>query len=216
METKIYKDLIDFLGIFFGPETEIILSDRDKILYVVNALSSQTIVGSPIGGMLKSFLDNDNFTGVPYTVNYRALSNSGHKLRSATLFIRDEKEEIEGMLTINCTVEELIVFRQILDRLIQGYTYTPSFIEKSNKKDGKDYFETLTISVSDTIDDIISKASIHFGSQPTRFTSKEKMSVVKELDNKGVFLVKGSVREVAQKLKASEATIYRYLDNLQH
>ena len=41
------------------------------------------------------------------------------------------------------------------------------------------------------------------------------LSVIREMDSRGVFLAKGSVIEVAKKLKSSKATIYRYLQQLE-
>ncbi|WP_238558869.1 helix-turn-helix domain-containing protein [Yersinia pestis] len=39
----------------------------------------------------------------------------------------------------------------------------------------------------------------------------EKKEIVKKLNEKGVFLLKGAVAEVAMRLETSEQTIYRYL-----
>ena len=47
-----------------------------------------------------------------------------------------------------------------------------------------------------------------------RLTQEEKMKVVEQLNNKGVFLLKGAVSEVARQMASSEATIYRYLSKL--
>ena len=44
-------------------------------------------------------------------------------------------------------------------------------------------------------------------------TTEEKKEIVEELNAKGVFLLKGTVAEVAQRLDVSEQTIYRYLKN---
>ena len=42
----------------------------------------------------------------------------------------------------------------------------------------------------------------------------EKITVIQTLYDKGVFLIKGAVPEVAQALFCSEATVYRYLSKL--
>ena len=43
----------------------------------------------------------------------------------------------------------------------------------------------------------------------------EKVKIVAALKEKGVFLLKGAVTEVAKQLDSSEATIYRYLNEVE-
>jgi predicted transcriptional regulator YheO len=40
------------------------------------------------------------------------------------------------------------------------------------------------------------------------------MDIVKKLNDKGVFLIKGEVSRVAEYLKVSDATVYRYLNKI--
>jgi len=49
---------------------------------------------------------------------------------------------------------------------------------------------------------------------PDRMTTAEKMEIMAKLNAHGVFLLKGTIRVVAEHLAASEATIYRYLQKL--
>ena len=65
------------------------------------------------------------------------------------------------------------------------------------------------------IDKVLEEATIRFNSPPGRLNADEKLSVIREMDSRGVFLAKGSVIEVAKKLKSSKATIYRYLQQLE-
>ena len=72
----------------------------------------------------------------------------------------------------------------------------------------------LTLSVTEIIHNVLEEATIRFGAPPSRLTANEKLSVIREMDSRGVFLAKGSVIEVAEKLGSSKATIYRYLHQL--
>ncbi len=47
-----------------------------------------------------------------------------------------------------------------------------------------------------------------------RLTKDEKFEIVKVLDEKGIFMLKGAVSYVAELLYSSEATIYRYLNDI--
>lgn len=49
---------------------------------------------------------------------------------------------------------------------------------------------------------------------PDRLTMDEKILIVEDLQQAGIFYMKGAVSEVATQLGSSEATIYRYLSKL--
>ena len=48
-----------------------------------------------------------------------------------------------------------------------------------------------------------------------RLTYMEKLMVMKKFEERGVFLFKGAIPEVAQQLGISEATAYRYLSKIE-
>lgn len=45
----------------------------------------------------------------------------------------------------------------------------------------------------------------------TRLTQEEKIELIKRLDQKGIFMMKGTVEILVDKLDSSPASIYRYL-----
>ena len=50
---------------------------------------------------------------------------------------------------------------------------------------------------------------------PERFTQSERLRVLTQLNERGIFLIKGSIPTVAQILGCSESSLYRYLAKLQ-
>ena len=52
------------------------------------------------------------------------------------------------------------------------------------------------------------------GLPPDRLTMDEKIRIVEDLQQAGIFYMKGAVSEVAAQLGSSEATVYRYLSKL--
>ena len=58
------------------------------------------------------------------------------------------------------------------------------------------------------------QAAITAGLPPDRLTMDEKIRIVDDLQQAGIFYMKGAVSEVAAQLGSSEATIYRYLSKL--
>lgn len=216
LNLKDYIPIMKFLALYLGDDCELILCDTEKVLHIENSFDGSTHSGDPVGEVQKAFINNPKCHALPYTVNYRATSPSDEKLRSATLFIKDN-EKLAGLLTINMKISSLLSLREILERMINGNsnnaTHT-SGIPSAPKKTNDDY-ENLSSSTSALINSVIVEASIRFGVTPERFTTQEKKSIVREMDARGIFLVKGSISEVARELKSSDATIYRYLQQIE-
>lgn len=213
LNVEFYRPIIEFLSLYLGTDTEIILCDTERILLVENPMNENHRAGAPLSEMQQALIQNPDCQNIPYNINYRTLSSKGDKIRSATLFIRDG-ETLLGLLTINSNVEELVRFRRHLDLLISG-EQDHNVLQPAKKKNiPRQSYEMLTLSVTEIVDNVLEEATIRFGAPPGRLTTNEKLSVIREMDSRGVFLAKGSVVEVAEKLGSSKATIYRYLHQL--
>lgn len=214
LNIELYRPIMEFLALYLGKDSEIILSDTEKIRLIQNPSHKGHYEGAPLGEMLQAMIHNPECSTMPFNVNYRTLSQSGEKMRSATMFIREE-QLLTGLLTINTNVSELIKVRSALDFLINGGQSEHSRRTNAEHKP-KDSFETLSLSVTGIIGSVLEEAAIRFNAPYNRLTASEKLSVIREMDSRGVFLAKGSVNEVADRLGASKATIYRYLHQLQN
>lgn len=213
IDIEYYRPILEFFSIYLGSDTEILLSDTEKILLVENPLDESHYVGAPITEMQQALIQNPECENLPYNINYRTLSRAGEKMRSATMFIRDA-DRLEGMITVNKNVSELVRIRQYMETAISGDQSHNVLQSSKKKKKPAQSYEMLTLSMSETINDVLEEATIRFNAPPSRLTAAEKLSVIKEMDSRGVFLTKGSINEVAEKLGSSKATIYRYLHQL--
>ena len=198
LNVEFYRPIIEFLSLYLGTDTEIILCDTERILLVENPMNENHRAGAPLSEMQQALIQNPDCQNIPYNINYRTLSSKGDKIRSATLFIRDG---------------ETLLGRH-LDLLISG-EQDHNVLQPAKKKNiPRQSYEMLTLSVTEIVDNVLEEATIRFGAPPGRLTTNEKLSVIREMDSRGVFLAKGSVVEVAEKLGSSKATIYRYLHQL--
>ncbi|MCI9489380.1 helix-turn-helix domain-containing protein [Lachnospiraceae bacterium 48-42] len=214
LNIELYRPIMEFLSLFLGTEVEIILCDTQKILHVENSADPNHYPGAPLSEMQQALIKNPECQDIPYNINYRTLSAKGEKMRSATMFIR-EGDSLSGLLTINQNVGELIHIRSYLELLINGEQEHNVLKPSGKNSSPKQSYEALTLSVTEMIDKVLEEATIRFNSPPGRLNADEKLSVIREMDSRGVFLAKGSVIEVAKKLKSSKATIYRYLQQLE-
>ncbi|KEY44955.1 hypothetical protein DQ02_23880 [Citrobacter amalonaticus] len=74
--------------------------------------------------------------------------------------------------------------------------------------------ENLTTSVDDVGDEILKSVLSTYSVEASRMSGDEKIQVLQELDQKGLFSIRGSVGRVASALETSEPTIYRYLKQI--
>jgi predicted transcriptional regulator YheO len=113
------------------------------------------------------------------------------------------------MLCLNMDVSDLRQARELLGRMVQALG-----IDNSGPKDTDDHSETFSESIEDLTENLIVQVIEGAEVAPERMTAAEKMDIVRTLNARGVFLLKGTVGIVASRLAASEATIYRYLQRV--
>ena len=209
--------LLPFFGAAFSPDTEIVLCDTEQILFAVNPFTERMTPGNPLGDMERSFLEDGTYETRDSVINYRALLPSRERLRSSTYFLKNEDGSLAGFLTIKIPVEKMLILRDSIDAFINGAVQSPVGSRSvQNQKDTSppdllNRYEGVTVMVEDIVHTIIDEYLTAFNVPAERLTSTERQKIVQELDRRGVFLVKGSITEVAHMLKCSEVTIYRYL-----
>ncbi|GGP07723.1 helix-turn-helix transcriptional regulator [Oceanobacillus neutriphilus] len=202
-----YIPFIEFMGKSLGSDAEIILYDAQKsqVAYVYNARNENVSVGSPMPSIEKRFLEQGIYEKESAIINYRAFSADHSKLRSSTYFIKGNDGELAGIVTINFKVDELIELRSLINRLINGTETT---------EHAEDYYESFDLSFEDlmhkTIQEVMNKTEV----PPERMSTEEKIELIRALDEKGLFLLKGSVAELSKVMNASETSIYRYISKL--
>ena len=74
--------------------------------------------------------------------------------------------------------------------------------------------ESFNMNVTDLIESNLAKAYPDISIKPEELSQKEKMEIVGRLNAMGTFLMKGAVGYIAEKLRVSIPTLYRYLNQL--
>lgn len=199
--------MMKFMSEILGPDTELVLYDTEtmKACHVINPLDGEMVVGSEMRSLERSFLENKVYREKEYIVNYRALSKRKNKLKSATLFIKDENG-LAGILTVNENVDKLIELRDVLNVIVSG--------KEENEKKAQNFYDSFEISVEGMVRNAIKAEAERYGVEAARLSHKEKMNIVRILDERGIFLVKGAIAELATVLETTETSIYRYLNKL--
>lgn len=219
-----YVRLTEFLGRALGPDYEVALHDlTDKnrsVVAIANNHVSGRELGAPLTNVALQIIADKSYQSSHYRVHYRGVAENGKILRSSTLFIVDESGELIGLLCINFDGTR---YHELSDRLL-GLCHPDAFVETNFLFDevrtrqaadtGGEMIENLHGTIGGVTGGAVSDVLREMGVAADRLTQEEKMAVVGELNARGVFLLKGAVKEVAGALCCSQASVYRYLSKL--
>jgi len=197
----------------FGKDCEVLLHDvrnlESSIIMIENGHVTGRKVGSPMTDLGLYFLKSDLFKDTEFIANYQTESKDGKKLKSTTIFIRDDKKKIIGFLCINYALDHLLELRKKIDDFCAVNREADKDVFNNEEKE-----EIFTDNLDDLLERVFIKAQEIVGKSIEKMQKDDKLKVVRYLQNKGVFLVKGNIDKIANKLNVSRYTIYNYLSEL--
>ncbi|UUZ83259.1 PAS domain-containing protein [Paenibacillus sp. P26] len=202
-ELKKYIPIANLIAKTFGRNCEVVIHDltvpQNSVIYAVNNHVTGRKVGQAFDHLVKQVLlsrklDED------YVAGYKTLTEDGREIKSSTALIRDSNEKVIGALCVNYNLEGMIHFKEFLDEFMA--------VEQEDKEENVELMEN----VAEIADDLIDRIIAQYGNGELK--RKEKIQLIKFMDEKGIFLIKGSVDKVAEKLGISKVTVYSYLDEL--
>lgn len=216
MTLQDYIPLVTLLGQALGPNCEVVLHDltdpNNAIIAIANGHISQRKVGGPTTDLALKVLKDGLNEGKDFITNYHAQIKNNNLCRSSSFFIRDENNNITGVLCINQDITNFVVARRLLDDLIRCEEQ-PQPPERT-ESDVVDIFENLHSSLDDVLTAVIDNVLNEYEVPPDRMSLEEKVGAVKQLNDSGLFLLKGGVSELARRMHISEPTVYRYLNKI--
>lgn len=208
-----YKKMVEFLGRVMGEDSEIVLQDcrkKDgKVIAIANGHVSGRKAGAPLTDYALKIISDGEWRTKDWEVNYTGRTKGAKMLRSSTYFIKD-KGELIGMLCINVDVS---TYERISEELLHlGGVH---LLKHCGEGRGAQVVERFADSIPEMIglacEEVFGSNS---GFRPDRLNQEERMLVIRNLDQKGMFLLKGAVSEAAVCFGCSEASMYRYLSKL--
>lgn len=219
-----YIKLTEFLGLALGPDYEIALHDlTDKnrsIIAIANNHVSGREVGAPLTNVALQILMDKSYEKQDYRLHYCGVSASGKELRSCTQFIKHNGKLI-GMLCINFDDSRYqAVSREVLKLChpdsFASDIYQPEEPVSTNvpPRPIPPTTESFHNSIDAVAGDAVNRELAHLGITADRLTPDERMKIIASLETGGIFLLKGAVKDVADALHCSQASVYRYLSQI--
>lgn len=220
-----YVKLTEFLGYALGPDYEVALHDMtDKnrsIIAIANNHVSGREIGAPLTNVALSILRDKSYETSDYRLHYYGVSINGKELRSNTMFIKQNGRLI-GMLCINFDDSR---YRAVSNQIL-GLCHPDMFVEDvvlpAGPEAGTDVPTVRSVpekfrnSTEAVAIDAINRELEHMGVTADRLTSEERLRIIAALENSGIFLLKGAVKDVAVGLHCSQASVYRYLSQVKN
>ena len=211
----------DALARMQGPSTEIVLHDltnpAHSVVYVVNGDITDRKVGQGVRHLVPEMLTSHEGKPIgPWWFRYRT-----KLIRATTELLYDKAGEIIGALCVNedVTGEERLFLS--LEGRLPGLTMTdlkadgdtaglikPETSVKDAELSGK------PDSVRKTVFRLISETAAQKAYAEAKTNRDVRRRLVRDLKERDVFLLKGSIEELARLLGLSKVTIYSDLDAL--
>lgn len=202
-ELQKYIPIANLIANTFGKNCEVVIHDlakpQNSVVYTVNNHVTGRQIGQSFDHLVKQVLLSRNFAG-DYTANYMTVTESGKKIKSSTALIRDGEGEIIGALCVNYDLAAMNSVMEFLNEFLN--------VEQTKTEKDVEPFDNVIKIVDDLIDKIIDSDNID------NLKRKEKIDLISFMDKKGIFLIKGSIDKVAEKLNISKVTVYSYLDEI--
>lgn len=203
---KPYVAVAQMLVQTFGADCEVVLHDLDdpahSVVYVENNTVTGRTVGQSFEQLVRQVILSDELHE-NYVANYYFTAPNGKRIRSSTLLIKDADGTLSGAMCINLDTT----------RLQTQIAYLQSFLPQSAPAGEKAPEaalpeEHISVMIENLMDNILAGGNIQ------QLSREERIEKVRFMEQKGLFLMKGSVEKAAEKLGVNKVTIYSYLDEV--
>ncbi|MGB6177701.1 helix-turn-helix transcriptional regulator [Carnobacterium sp.] len=207
-----YKKIVYYFGELLGPTYEVLLhvltSETDSYIgAIANGELSGRSLDAPLTDFALNLIKDKVYLEKDFITGYKGTVSNGKEFRSSTLFIKDSNGKLTGLLCINFDVDQYKYIAK--DILSLAQIILP--INDLSSNDKEPYIENFSNSVRDIILTVIDSKLL---SPDIKLSQNQKIEIIKILEDKGVFQIKGAVVEVAATLSISEASVYRYLQTV--
>lgn len=226
-QKELFIKLTHFLGQVLGKSYEVVFHIISKkgsyIAAIENSHISRRTIDSPLTAFASKLLQEKAYLKQDFLCHYKAQTKENKLLNGSTFFIK-KGDKLVGILCINHDTSEIqkAVHKIIEIENLSGFgEITASLMSDSGDSSGlgeSPQPQNAQISIenlSHNIEDILAQ-SIDLNYLKSGFTlsATQKNDIVKNLYQKGIFNIKGSLYIVAKLLKISEPSVYRYLNKL--
>lgn len=202
---ELFLPVIRGMHTLVGEHSEFILHDLSDPEHSLVAIEGN-VTGRSIGASVTNIVIEAIARygdAAPDMIGYSSVAKDGRPLKSSTVFIRTPEGRIVGCMCSNMDMTDLLVARNLLEKLCVRESAAPQQEEEIFEQD-----------IHKVVGEIIQAKLEAAGKPIPTMTRSERLQLVRELESKCVFEVKGAVEMTAQCMGVSSFTIYGYLKEI--
>ncbi|RLL46996.1 transcriptional regulator [Oceanobacillus piezotolerans] len=200
-----YIPIADMIVATFGSKCEVVIHNLENIhsslIYIKGKVTGRELGAPTTEVILKELRRYGN--KVKDIHGQTSQTRDGRFLKTSTSFIRNQDGEVIGLIGINFDVTSFSMVNQI----IQEFTVTND-LEQIEGPMSESYATNIEEVFENIVEATLSEVSVPL----EQMTRNEKIFVIRKLDEKGAFLIQGSVDRIATILGVTKQTIYNYLE----
>lgn len=230
----VFSRLVDPLGRSMPATSEVVLHDLSLLPNSIVAIHGNVtgrVVGDPATDLLLERIANLDNTDEH--LNYETVLPDGRRLRSSTMIIRDVAGNAVAALCINTDTSAWetvgLVAQAMLGRLddtaraallrpagLDAVTphQVPTLMDGDGSSAPHALGETFVRDIDELAQVILDRAIDESGVPVELMHKRHKVEVVRQLEARGLFLLKDAVELAAHALQVTRFTIYNYLNEV--
>lgn len=205
------KQLADLMSRMFGDNCEVAIHDlttqRMQLVYITGNVTKREI-GAPVTDVVTKYFIKEGHE-VKDRHCFMTLTDDGRELKSSTSYVRNSDGEVIAAFCVNFNTTDHHNAIQMLKSFVNKSVSDIEDDESSSTGP-----EKMSFSIDHTVDSLFEQAVTEVGKRPASMSTDEKIRLVKILEHKGAFQIKGVVGQVAIRLGVSNFTIYNYLKKI--
>lgn len=188
----------------FGSNCEVVIHDvsgktpEHSIVYIENGHVSGRKVGD--GGshsVLELWKQQD--AQPQDCLGYLTRTANGKVLKSSTMFIRNGRDKVVAMLSINYDISTMMMAENVMRELVSPRDEAQTEPEK-------------IVTINDLLEELIAQSVALVGKPVELMNKEDKVRAIQFLNRNGAFLVTKSGDKVAKYFGISKYTLYSYID----
>lgn len=223
---KILIPVVRGLAKILGKDYEVNLHDvtmpEHSLVMCENGHVTGRAPGAPMTDFGLYMLQSDEYQNKEGIYNYLARNNRGELIKCSAIFIRDDNEKIIAFMCINYDISKAAAAQELIESILhldmENVEQYPEPIDESSQKPDKfpvPIREWYARELEEVVTDSLTQVKNRIGTPLNYLSKPEKKEVIKELHDRGFFLLKGSVDRVASEMGNTKYTIYSYIRDVQ-
>lgn len=200
---ELLKQVASGIAAQFGSDCEVVVHDLSRHPdHTIVAIENGHVSGRKVGDGASHVVIEQLQTNDPEPEDhlcYLTKTPDGKILKSSTVYIRNSKGKVSGILAINYDISKLLMVEGAVRELVS--TQEPQQAEPEK-----------IVNINDMLDDLIQQ-SVALAGKPVALMNKEdKVRAIQFLNQNGAFLVTKSGDKIAKYFGISKYTLYSYID----